>query len=46
MLVLGFARRDGVEVHTGRLVLFGLWAVPIILILTTLTLALTFALVR
>lgn len=46
MLVLGFARRDGVEVHTGRLVLFGLWAVPIILVLTTLTLALTFALVR
>jgi arsenical pump membrane protein len=46
MLVLGFARRDGVEVHTGRLVLFGLWAVPIVLILTTLTLALTFALVR
>ena len=46
MLVLGFARRDGVEVHTGRLVLFGLWAVPVILILTTLTLALTFALVR
>jgi len=46
MLVLGFARRDGVEVHTGRLVLFGLWAVPVILVLTTLTLALTFALVR
>jgi arsenical pump membrane protein len=46
MLVLGFARRDGVEVHTGHLVLFGLWAVPVILILTTLTLAFTFALVR
>jgi arsenical pump membrane protein len=46
MLVLGFARRDGVEVRTGRLVLFGLWAVPVILVLTTLTLALTFALVR
>jgi arsenical pump membrane protein len=45
MLVLGFARRDGVEVRTGRLVLFGLWAVPVILVLTTLTLALTFALV-
>jgi arsenical pump membrane protein len=46
MLVLAFARRDGVEVRSGRLVLLGLWAVPLIVVLTTLTLALTFALVR
>jgi len=46
MLVLAFARRDGVEVHTGKLVILGLWAVPAILVLTTLTLALCFALVR
>jgi arsenical pump membrane protein len=46
MLVLAFARRDGVEVRTGRLVLLGLWAVPVIVVLTTLALALTFALVR
>jgi arsenical pump membrane protein len=46
MLVLGFARRDGVEVRAGRLVLLGLWAVPLIVVLTTLTLALSFALVR
>jgi arsenical pump membrane protein len=44
MLVLAFARRDGVEVHAGRLVLLGLWAVPAIVVLTTL--ALNFALVR
>ena len=46
MLVLAFARRDGVEVHTGKLVILGLWAVPAVLVLTTLTLALCFALVR
>jgi arsenical pump membrane protein len=46
MLVLALARRDGEEVHAERLVLLGLWAVPIILVLTTLSLALTFALVR
>jgi Na+/H+ antiporter NhaD/arsenite permease-like protein len=46
MLVLAFARRDGVEVRAGRLVLLGLWAVPVLLVLTTLTLALSFALVR
>jgi arsenical pump membrane protein len=46
MLVLAFARRDGVEVRAGRLVLLGLWAVPVIVVLATLALALTFALVR
>jgi arsenical pump membrane protein len=46
MLVLAFARRDGVEVRSGQLVLFGLWAVPAILVLTTLALALSFMLVR
>ena len=46
MLVLAFARRDGVEVHTGRLVLLGLWAAPVIVALTALALALSFVLVR
>jgi len=45
MLVLALARRDGVEVRTGRLVLLGLWAVPVILVLTTLALTLSFAVV-
>jgi arsenical pump membrane protein len=43
MLVLAFARRDGEEVRTGELVMLGLWAVPVIVVLTTLTLALSFA---
>jgi len=46
MLVLSFARRDGEEVRTGRLVMLGLWAVPVIVLLTTLALSLSFALVR
>ena len=46
MLVLAFARRDGEEVRAGQLVRLGLWAVPVIVALTTLALALTFALVR
>jgi arsenical pump membrane protein len=46
MLVLAFARRDGEEVRTGDLVMLGLWAVPAIVVLTVLALALTFALVR
>ena len=46
MLVLAFARREGEEVRTGQLVLLGLWAVPVIVVLTSLSLALTFALVR
>jgi hypothetical protein len=35
-----------VEVRTGRLVLLGLWAAPVIVALTALTLALSFVLVR
>lgn len=46
MLVLALARRDGEEVRTGHLVVLGLWAVPAIVVLTTLSLSLTFALVR
>jgi arsenical pump membrane protein len=46
MLVLALARRDGEEVHTGELVRLGLWAVPVIVVLTTLALALTFAIIR
>jgi arsenical pump membrane protein len=42
MLVLAFARRDGEEVRTGESVMLGLWAVPMIIVLTTLTLALSF----
>jgi hypothetical protein len=40
------ARRDGVEVRAGRLVLLGLWAVPVVVIMTTVALSLSFALVR
>ncbi|MGA2851097.1 MAG: ArsB/NhaD family transporter [Terracidiphilus sp.] len=46
MLVLALARRDGEEVHAGQLVALGLWAVPIIVVLTALSLSLTFALVH
>jgi arsenical pump membrane protein len=46
MLVLTLARRDGEEVHTGRLVMLGLWAAPVIVLLTTAALALSFVLVR
>lgn len=46
MLVLAFARRDGEDVHTSQFVMLGLWAVPVILVLTTVSLSLTFALVR
>jgi arsenical pump membrane protein len=46
MLVLALARRDGEEVRAGQLVVLGLWAVPIIVVLTALSLSLTFALVR
>ena len=46
MLVLGIARREGEEVRMGELVRLGLWATPVILGLTTLTLALSFAVVR
>jgi len=46
MLVLALARREGEEVRTGRLVMFGLWAAPVIVVATALSLTLTFALVR
>jgi arsenical pump membrane protein len=46
MLVLAFARRDGVEVRSGDFVMLGLWAVPAILVMTVLTLALSIMLVR
>jgi len=46
MLVLSFARRDGEEVRNRDYVLFGLWATPILLVMTILALGLSFALVR
>ena len=46
MLVLALARRDGEEVRAGQLVVLGLWAVPVIVVLSALSLSLTFALVR
>jgi len=46
MLVLALARRDGEEVRAGELIWLGLWAVPLIVLLTTLTLALSFSLIR
>jgi Na+/H+ antiporter NhaD/arsenite permease-like protein len=46
MLVLERARRDGEEVGVGRIVAFGAWAAPVLVIVTTLTLALTFVVVR
>jgi arsenical pump membrane protein len=46
MLVLAFARRDGEDVHTGRLVMLGLWAAPVIVLLTTLALVLGFTLLQ
>lgn len=41
MLVLTLARRDGVEVRPGSLVLFGLWAGPLIVLATTIALLLS-----
>ena len=46
MLVLALARREGEEVRTGGLVMFGLWAAPVIVVATALALALSFALAR
>jgi arsenical pump membrane protein len=46
MLVLAFARSDGEEVRALQLVMLGLWAVPVILVLTTLATTLTSALAR
>jgi arsenical pump membrane protein len=45
MLVLALARRDGEEVNVRELMMLGLWAVPVIVILTTLALVLSFALI-
>ena len=46
MLVLALARREGKEVRTGSIVMFGLWAAPVIVVAAALALALSFALVR
>jgi hypothetical protein len=46
MLVIALARREGHEVHTGRFVILGLWVAPVIVVATTLTLALTLSLAR
>jgi arsenical pump membrane protein len=36
MLVLALARREGEDVRTGALVMFGLWAAPVIVVATVL----------
>ena len=46
MLVLALARRDGAEVRAGSLVVFGLWAVPVLVVATTAALVPTFVLWR
>jgi len=46
MLVLAVARREGEEVRAGGLVMFGLWAAPVVVVAAALALALSFALVR
>ena len=46
MLVLALARREGEEVHTGKLVMLGLWTVPGIVLATALALAISLALAR
>jgi arsenical pump membrane protein len=46
MLVIALARREGHEVHTGRFVILGLWVAPVIVVATTLTLALALLLTR
>ena len=46
MLVLALARREGEEVHTGKLVMLGLWAVPVIVVATVLALAASLAVAR
>jgi arsenical pump membrane protein len=46
MLVLTLAQREGEGVRAGRLVVLGLWAVPVIVITTTLALYTAFVLVR
>ena len=46
MLVLALARREGEEVRTKEIVMFGLWTVPVIVAATTLALILSLALTR
>jgi arsenical pump membrane protein len=46
MLVFALARREGEEVRTGRLMILGLWAVPVIVLTTALALIFSFALAR
>jgi arsenical pump membrane protein len=46
MLVLALARQEGEEVDSRRLLVLGLWLAPVLVVATTLTLALTFAVVR
>ncbi len=42
MLVLVHARAHGADVPTRRLVAFGAWTAPVLIVVTTLVLALTF----
>jgi arsenical pump membrane protein len=44
MLVIAFARREGVEIRMGQLILLGLWLAPLIVVATTLVLILTITL--
>ena len=46
MLVLGIARREGEEVPARRIMVFGLWAAPVIIVATTLALAVTVSVLR
>jgi arsenical pump membrane protein len=46
MLVITLARQGGEDVHMRRLVVFGLWAAPVIVTAATLALVVTFTLVR
>jgi arsenical pump membrane protein len=46
MLVLALARQEGEEVPAGRFVMFGLWAVPVVVVATAFALALNVALAR
>jgi arsenical pump membrane protein len=46
MLVIALARRDGEEISTGRIVALGAALAPLVVVVTTLALAATFAVVR
>jgi arsenical pump membrane protein len=46
MLVFALARREGVKVRTGRLVILGLWMAPLIVVATTLVLTLAITLTK